>query len=459
MNMGQGGQPTPWWQAIDRRTFGKGALAFATLVSMSGCKGEEAADKESLALQQQHGWNVGAESTRLLFRGLSEYDATGSADWKAYTDPARLIDAWRPRTEIWQPFFQPTLMQALQANSLREQIRPITSGAMHDAFGRGETLRRDLLSQVSKGEATFFIADLPGPEAVAFGAGMAGWADVIANFENWPHPLGVVRSHETLAALLYYAAYMQEHKQQLPTSAPALLVLDNQRLTPYTDDSKLFDNRYLATVPSATALKQRGIQYIMYIVPNREQQHESDDLNDDFVAYKEAGLKVALLPLGDLQKVTQQVPKTAPDGTTSTVQERRYYYGGGLESHLGFLLLYSFLAPRPTLYYPYPYPSPAGGVPAPTGGGPAGRGVTLGDIRRPTTPPPSYEPAPRPTMFSSARVGGQGGVGRTKPSGFGRTTVRTSGGRVTGIGGETSSSRSTFGRSGSLGRSGSSGSS
>jgi hypothetical protein len=138
------------------------------------------------------------------------------------------------------------------------------------------------------------------------------------------------------------------------------------------------------------------------------------------------------------------------------VHETRYYYGGGLESHLGFLLLYSFLAPRPTLYYPsYAYPSPSypGGFSTTTGGR---GGVTLGDIRRPSTPAPSYEPASRPTMFSGARVGGQAGVGRTKPSGFGRTTVRTSGGRVTGVGSASSSSSS--GRSGSLGRSSSSGS-
>lgn len=447
--MGQLEQSSQWWHAVDRRTFGKGALAFAALVSMSGCKGEEAIEKESLELQQQQGWNVGAESTRLLSRGQSEHDATGSVEWKAYTDPARLIDAWRPRLEVWQPFFQPTLMQALQAGSLREQIRPIITSAMRDAFGRGETLRKDLLSQVTKAEETFFIADLPGPEAVAFGAGLAGWADVITDFENWPHPLGVVRSHETLGALLYYAATMQERKPQLPTSAPGLLIMDSQRLEPYTDDSSQFDNRYLATVPSAAALKQRGIRHVMYIVPGREQQQESDDLNDDFVAYKDAGLKVALFPLSDMQKVTEQVPKTEPGGSTRTVSEPRYYYGGGLESHLGFLLLYSFLAPRPMLYYPYP----VGGFP--TGGMGSGRGVTLGDIRRPSTPAPSYQPTSRPTMFSGARVGGQGGVGRTRPSGFGRTTVRSSGGRVTGIGG--GGGRFSSGRSGSLGRSGASG--
>jgi hypothetical protein len=232
------------------------------------------------------------------------------------------------------------------------------------------------------------------------------------------------------------------------------LLLDSQRLAPYTDDDSQFDNRYLATVPSAAALQQRGVKNIMYIVPNREQKDESDDLNDDFVAYKDAKLKVVMFPLSDFQKVTQPAAKAAPDGTPQRAQETRYFYGGGLESHLGFLLLYSFLAPRPMLYYPPPFGSPygygyppsypyqRGGSPSPGGGG-GWRGTTLGDVRTPSTTAPSYEPRARPTQFSGTRVGGQGGVGRTKPSGFGRTTYRTSGGRITGVG-----------RSGSLGRGG-----
>jgi hypothetical protein len=442
--MGQLVRPGEWWQAVDRRTFGKGALAFAALLSMSGCQGEEAVTAESLEVQRQHGWNVGAAESRLFFVGISEQDATGSTNWKQYTDPTRLMDVWRPRTETWQPFFDPTLIQALQATSLREQMRPISTNAMRDAFGRGETLGKDMLSQVTKAEQTLFIADLPGPEVVAFGAGLAGWADVTVAFANWPHPFGVVRSHEVLAALLYYAATVQERKQKLPAGAPGVLLLDSQRLAPYTDDGKQFDNRYVATVPPVAALQQRGITHVLYIVPDRQQQHESDDLNDDFVAYRDANIQVALFPLSDLQKKTETVAQKAPDGSTRTVQESRYYYGGGLESHLGFLLLYSFLAPRPMAYYNYPGPI-----------GTAGRTVTLGQTRAPSTPPPSYQPTSRPTMFSSSRVGGAGGVGRAKPSGFGRSTVRTSGGRVTGLGAGSAASRTISGRSGSFGRGGS----
>jgi hypothetical protein len=434
--MAHTGRSEPWWQAIDRRHFGKGALAFTTLLSMSGCKGEEQVNAESLALQKKHGWNVGAESERLFFMGAQRKDSLGSTTWTRYKDPTRLLNAWRPKTELAQPFFIPTLIQALQSNTLREQIRPISTHAMQDAFGRGETLRKDLLSQTSNPEETFFIADLPGPESVAFGAGMGGGVDVALGFDNWPHPLGVVRSHETLAALIYYAARMEEEKKKLPPSAPAMLLLDNQRLAPYKDEDGLFDNRYLATVPLVPALRKRGVKHVMYVVENRKQKNENDDLNDEFVEYNDAGIQVAILPLSDLKAVTETVARKASDGTTKTVRERHYYYGGGYGTHLGFFHYYPFFYPYPTAYY-----HPAGG-----------RRMTYRESSRPRTPAPNYQPRSRPTRFSGSRVGGKAGVGRSKPSGFGRTTVRSSGGRITGMGSRVASRSS--GRSGSLGRGG-----
>jgi hypothetical protein len=74
-------------------------------------------------------------------------------------------------------------------------------------------------------------------------------------------------------------------------------------------------------------------------------------------------------------------------------------------------------------------------------------------IPRPSSPPPNYNPptyrpTSRTTVFSSTRVGGATGtgVGRSRPTGFGRTSVRMGGdGNVTGV---------RSGRSGSYGRSG-----
>jgi hypothetical protein len=430
---------TNWWQAVDRRTFGKGVVAFATLLSMSGCGSEEELNGDTLTLQQQHGWNVGAKDRRLVFSGKPmQRDAAGSGDWQVYTDPARLISAWQPRQAVWQPFFVPTLIQALREESLRSQIRPIMSPRMQEAFRRGQTLQQDLLSQVTNGSETFFIADLPGPEAVAFGAGMASGVDLMLAFDNWPHPHGVVRSHDTLAALLTFAGAVQKQRESLPDGAPGLLLLDSDRLAPYVDESTQFDNRFLASAPGAAELQQRGVKQVMYITPNRGRRNESDDLNALFVEYQTAQMGVEIFPLTDLVPVTETVERTEPGGTTQAVREKHYYYGGGLSSHLGFFLLYSFLLPRPMLYYPM-Y----------AGGGFAGRGVARGDLRRPAgVRRPNYQARPRPTMFSGRGVGGQRGVGRRKPSGFGRTTVRSSGGRVTGLG-----SRSRMGRrSGSFGR-------
>ena len=410
---------TQWWQALDRRTFGKSALAFATLASMSGCKGEEEVAGDSLDLQKRHGWNLGAQDKRLFFRSTSSKDATGSSDWKRYTDPSRLISAWRPHSRSWEPYMAPTLMQSLESSSLREQIRPIFTPGMEGAFKRGEVLRKDLLSQVEKGPETLFIADLPGPEAVAFGAGLSGWADLVPAFDNWPHPAGVVPSHETLAAMLYYANYVQEQKKKISEPAPALLLLDSRRLSPYTDGSDQFDNRYLANVPLADALKERGIRNVLYVVPDRSQKQERDDLNDEFVEYKSKQIGVSIFPLSDVQRVKEQVAEKQPDGTTRTVVHHNYYYGGGYGSHMGFLMMYAFLAPRPMAYYHYPY-----------GGG---RRMTMSNTRS-SVRAPSYTPRARPTQFSGSRVGGTRGVGRSKPSGFGRTTVRSSGGRITGIG-------------------------
>ena len=114
--MTQPARPTHWWHAVDRRTFNKGALAFTALLSMSGCKSEKEQAADSLKLQQEQGWNVGAKESRLFFTSTVEEDASGSKEWRAYTDPARLIAAWQPHTEAWKTFFTPTLMQALKVS-------------------------------------------------------------------------------------------------------------------------------------------------------------------------------------------------------------------------------------------------------------------------------------------------------------------------------------------------------
>ncbi|MBM3227119.1 MAG: hypothetical protein FJZ47_25410, partial [Candidatus Tectomicrobia bacterium] len=99
--MTQSARSPHWWQAVDRRTFNTGAMAFTALLSMSGCSSEEEQAAESLKLQQTQGWNVGAKESRLFFTNTTEADAKDAQDWRPYTDPTRLLDAWQPRTEAW----------------------------------------------------------------------------------------------------------------------------------------------------------------------------------------------------------------------------------------------------------------------------------------------------------------------------------------------------------------------
>jgi hypothetical protein len=214
------------------------------------------------------------------------------------------------------------------------------------------------------------------------------------------------------------------------------MLLDSNRLTDYTNQDSQFDNRYLAKLPPVDQLKQRGNQQIIYLVQDESQQQELDDLNDDLVEWEKNGINVRMLRLSDFKPGIQ--PLTAaqnPRSATTQHVHHTYYYGGSPFSH--------------GLFYNYYYYTPPREIVVVGDGGyrttiPPRYGSSSSSPQ--SYPPPSYRPTSRPTIFSSARVGatsGVGGVGKTRPSGFGRTSVRRSeNGQITG-----------FGRSGSYGRS------
>jgi hypothetical protein len=449
--------PKPWWQ-MSRRTFiigGAGAvLAGAGLVYVATRDDSTDVDKDSLELQRAQGWNVGSEDRRLVFPQTQSRDSQGAEGWKKYLDQPAMLAAYRPKSPEWMPFFVPTLIQSLQYGTLRGQLVPVFTPDMQASYERGQTIARDFIANSQNAGATAFIVDIPGRESVAFGAGMAEQGRTITTFDNFPHPLGVAPSHETLAAMLYYAGEIEAKQAKVSGAAPPVFLLDSRRLTPYVDEDVQFDNRYLAALPSASKLRERGIQSIVYITPDRSRREELDDLNEEFVDYKKQGLNVAMLPLSDLVPVREVAGQP---GAPQTVGERHYYYGGHRSSHFFFFHSYPHFIPVPGYVVRDPVPSPAN----------RGR-VPLTAPARPISAP-KYEPVSRPTMFSSSRIGGRpAGVGRTKPSGFGRTTARVSPeGRVVGVrpgrsgafasGRSRSSSgwfRSSRGRSGSLGRGG-----
>jgi hypothetical protein len=428
---------------ISRRSMGKG-LAWAAVLGMAGVtlyKFAGDADAEvaydSLELQKKEGWNVGSSEKTLNFpAGATAYDSQRKV-WSG-SDHNQLISVYQPRGSQWQPFIVPTLIQSLAQPTLNSQIRPLSTAAMDDAYKRAEGLR-NLISQSSNANQTLIIADLPGPSSIALGAAMADTAQLVPVFDNWPHPLGVVNSHETLGAMAYYAREIEEKKTKLKDDAPAIMLLDSNRLTPYVDESSQFDNRYLAKLPPTDQLKERNIKQVIYLVKDQAQEKELDDINDDLVEWQKNGIDVRMLRLSEFKPYDEPIAASgagaapsAPSAPAAPAETRHYYYGGSPLAHWWFFSHY--------LYGPPSYIM-------------VGNGGYARTIPRPTSSPtferPSYQPVSRPTIFNARRVGaatGVAGVGKARPTGFGRTSVRVSNdGRVTGT---------RVGRSGSYGRSG-----
>ncbi|MFN0087419.1 MAG: hypothetical protein ACKVX9_18665 [Blastocatellia bacterium] len=426
-----------WFPAqLSRRTVGKG-LAWTAILGMAGVTiAKLAGDDEpevtldSLDLQKKQGWNVGSTNKGLTYgEGWTATDSRGKT-WSAL-DPNYLISIYQPHSAQWQPFFVPTLIQSLAQPTLGTQVKMLNSGMMRDAYDRAGGLR-NLISQSPNANQTLVISDLPGPASVAVSAALADTAQIVPGFDNWPHPLGVVRSHETLGAMLYYAHEIEEKRGKVGDDAPALLLLDGNRLSSYTDQDSQFDNRYLAKLPTADQLKSRNIANIIYLVKDPSQTQELDDINDDFVEWQKQGVNIRILPLTQFQAYDAPAGAGAAStaGAPGSTVHRHYYYGGSPLTHLWFYSHYAYRSPGQVVVMRDGLQTR---IPRPTTG--------------PTFDPPNYRPTSRPTVFSSSKIGGAaGGVGKTRPSGFGRTSVRmSSGGSITGV---------RSGRSGSYGRSG-----
>lgn len=416
---------------------GIASLAVAAGVGVVGCgDGSEDADdgstevqQDAIELQKKEGWNAGSTDKKLTFTGKTSTDSQGTMDWSNFNTSAALLKAWGVKNSAWQPYAVPTLVQALDQPSLKGEIGPVFTPAMRTAYSRGLGMR-EILQKTKNPETTMIVVDIPGPEAVAYAAAIADVADPVITFDNWPHPLGVVKSHETLGAMLYYAAEVSAKAAKRPANAPGVLVLDANRIAADVDPDTQFDNRYVAKIPTADKLQGMKTTNVIYAVPDKGVTAERDDLNDDFASYKEKGINVSMIALSDFtpDPKEQQADSAAAlaGGGTTTTHHTVYHYGGS-----------PFFSP----WFFYHYPVFIGaGIPA------ASRLPATG-LRGST-----YSPARRPTMFSGRTVGGGSGVGKQRPSGFGRVSTRVDGtGRTTGI---RSGSSGSYGRSSGRGYSG-----
>lgn len=255
-------------------------------------------DQRSLELQKTYGWDFGASNEALVFDGATT----------APFDPA-MIDALEAdlTPSVYRALHVPTLLQSPNATPtqrpaeevwpfepLARRLRPISTPQMDRAYARGAALAKLLAAQRS---APALVVDLPGPEAVAFAAGAAEVFEPVLLFDNWPHPKGVVPSHLVLAAALYYQPRLVLARTARGLNGLPMFVLDRARLTAYTDLTSQFDNRYVARVPSPVAMSGDKVKWLLYVVGAGSDLPEQEDLNDAFMAWQTAGLRVRALSL------------------------------------------------------------------------------------------------------------------------------------------------------------------
>ena len=374
---------------------------------------------DALELQRRSGWNVGISQSTLAVASPALTDVEGGNEWQSRI--RTLAQALAPQSPHLQPHYVPTLFQVLAepgSESLAASLRPMYRSSMREAHEAAQSLAA-LITDVDTPRDMAVILDLPGPESVAAAAALADAMVPVFTFDNWPHPRGVVPAEQTLAATLFYLPRFLKAASARPEDAPAVFVLDAARLSPYRDEADRFDNRYIAKLPTAAGWKTMGVKQLLYVRPGGASATELDDLNEDFVAYRNEGIDIKMVSLGDF------LAPVAAQATTGG----RHYWGGSPQTHVLFWPSYGWYRPARSTWAPGVQPQ-------------------LSSTAKAALPRASlaYQPAARATMFSGRTVGGLPGVGKHKPSGFGRITVRSNP-RTGAI------SSYSSGRSGSFGRS------
>ncbi|WNG56223.1 hypothetical protein F0U59_16720 [Archangium gephyra] len=436
---------------------------------------------DALQMQRERGWNFGATEDTLTFSNQAMVPLTAQA-------LNALATELTPKQDALKPFSQATLFQSVTSSSagtLALALRPIFTPEMDTAFKQGQALASLFAEQPEAALATAVLVDLPGPEAIAFATALAGRFEPVFTFDNWPHPVGVVPAHLTLAAAVNYQSTLRELASRRTLPAPPAFVLDRQRLAPYNDQEREFDNRYMARMPSAEQLRKLGIQHVLYVAPGgkgQTQTQELDDLNEDFVVWRTSGLDVKLVAAKDFQpdattpavatgpgmtgtpdggtpadagtsakataSTTPARPDAGTDAGTSAVatastppRPSHWYYGGSRMAHDSFWFIYPW--GRTGMGTGMVHGLPSAGI--------------LSAKNVPQVPPNvskgyAYEPQRRTTMFSAIPRGATGAF-RPFPSGFGKVAMRTSS-NSRAILGPAFSSRSSWSRSSSYSSSG-----
>lgn len=248
--------------------------------------------------------------------GESVNDSSQSPNW--HQDLFRLADKLSPKRTDLRPFYVRTLLDVprelfQRGDATGGWLKPRCTPEDRIAHLRGIQLAK-MLTDAGAGRDLAVILDLPGPAAVAAAAGMADHFDPVFTFDNLPHPSGVVASAQTLAAAVYWRSHLVAATLGRPADAPAVFVLEGDRLAPYHNEVDRFDNRSTVKMPDAAALKKLGVSRIVYVRAQRGQVIEADDLNELFTALPAAGIELRYLALDSVDDA--QKPKDPARAST-----------------------------------------------------------------------------------------------------------------------------------------------
>jgi hypothetical protein len=243
--------------------------------------------------------------TRLTVGRAKSPDARGTADWKKFLKARTLSRVWGPYPHSpWVPFHCLTLFISI------DYLKPDEVGPCETdpwpvrAYRAPDWIDSD----------TLLVVDLPGPKTAALGAalGMSG-CDLVCTFNNWPHPKGVLKCEQTLAALLRYASLLEEKRVASPTAGPVAWLCDSERLGTRKGKPGEFDNRYYiedGVMPGTNLLRAHGISKIVYLSDGSADIKA--DLGVQLYAYQKDGFEVCRSLVTDDGALSKPKPMEVP---------------------------------------------------------------------------------------------------------------------------------------------------
>lgn len=257
-------------------------------------------------------------------------DSLGGESWRPGL--AGLADDLAPARADLRPWAVRTLLDlpreiGRNGDATGGWLKPRCAAEDLVAKRRGARLA-DLLAAAGAGRDLAVILDVPGPQAVAAAAGMAARCDPVFTMDNLPHPAAVVPSAQTLAAAVYWRPLLAASRHGRPEDAPAVFVLEGDRLAPYANQVDRFDNRSLARLPDVAGFRALGVGKVLYVRAERGQVAEAEDLNPLFTALAAHGVEVRHMALAAVDEAAG--PEPEGPAAASTVAQRwfwaRYWY-------------------------------------------------------------------------------------------------------------------------------------